>query len=174
MDPDRIAACGGSAGGHLVAALNTVEGFDDPKDDLSISAKANALILLYPAFDLINGWKPGAGWCGRSGIAPKDFSPAQLADKSFPPTMILVGDLDPVSPPASNSAFIERMGKEGVSVELFTYDGKDHTLFERKKSDPHFLSYLILSSRFFQELGWIEKHPLPPLPRTDHTRVKVP
>lgn len=170
IEPNRIAAGGGSAGGHLAAALNTIEGHDDPKDDLSISVKADALVLLYPAFDLIDGWKGGMGSCRKAGIDLKSFSPATLADKSFPPSLILVGNLDPVSPPKSNAAFLGRMKKEGVHVELFTYAGKEHKLFERSKADPHFQSYLIHLQRFFQDLGWLEGKPLPPLPQVEYTQ----
>lgn len=169
MDPDRIAAGGGSAGGHLAAALNTVDGFDDPADDLSLSAKANALVLLYPAFDLRGGWQGGINQVKKAGIDPAKFSPATLAGPSFPPTMILVGNEDPVSPPASHSAFLKRMREAGVHVELFTYAGKAHKLFDRKTTDPHFQSYLIHTNRFFQELGWIAKQPLPPLPAVEFT-----
>jgi len=174
VDPDRIAAGGGSAGGHLASALATVKGFDDPKDDLTVSVKPNALVLLYPAFDLIGGWTSGTGQCTKAGIDPKSFSPATLADATFPPTLILVGNEDPVSPPASNKAFMERMKAAGRPIELFTYAGKAHKLFDRKKDDPHFQSYLIHSSRFFQELGWIAKRTLPPVPETQHTYLHVP
>ncbi len=174
IDPNRIAAGGGSAGAHLAAALNTVKGYDDPKDDLAVSCEANALVLLYPAFDLTGGWGSGITQCKKAGIDPATFSPATLADEKFPPTLILVGREDPVSPVASNAAFAERMKKLGRPVEIFTYAGKEHKLFDRRKSDPHFQSYLIHSSRFFQELGWIEKRPLPPLPAIEFTSVKVP
>jgi acetyl esterase len=174
VDPNRIAAGGGSAGGHLAAALNTIDGYDDPKDDLSVSAEANALVLLYPAFDLIDGWKGGMSSCRKAGIDLKSFSPATLADKSFPPSIILVGNLDPVSPPKSNSAFLERMKTAGVHVELFTYAGKEHKLFERSKADPHFQSYLIHAQRFFQDLGWLETKPLPSLPQVEYIQGVSP
>lgn len=85
------------------------------RDDVSISAKANALILLYPAFDLLNGWAGGIAQCKKAGIDPKSFSPATRADTAFPPTLILVGNLDSVSPPASNTVFVERIKKAGVT-----------------------------------------------------------
>jgi len=49
---DRVAVLGDSAGGHLAACLGTIGGFDDPKDDLSISAAANAMVLYNPIVDL--------------------------------------------------------------------------------------------------------------------------
>ena len=48
IDPDRIAAGGGSAGGHLAAASAILPGLDDPADDKSVSAKPNALIFFNP------------------------------------------------------------------------------------------------------------------------------
>ena len=69
---------------------------------------------------------------------------------------------------------MKRMKAAGCSIELFTYDGKAHKLFERDRADPHFQSYLIHSSRFFQELGWLPKRPLPPLPEIKFTHLRVP
>ncbi|MDC0283982.1 alpha/beta hydrolase fold domain-containing protein, partial [Mariniblastus sp.] len=49
IDPERIAAGGGSAGGHLAAATATVAGFDSAEGQASISCRPNALILFNPA-----------------------------------------------------------------------------------------------------------------------------
>ncbi len=42
LDPNRIAAGGGSAGGHVAAATGTLPGLDDPADDTSVSSRPNA------------------------------------------------------------------------------------------------------------------------------------
>ena len=52
IDPDRIASGGGSAGGHLAAAVGTLEEFDEPDEDSSISSCPNAMLLFNPALDL--------------------------------------------------------------------------------------------------------------------------
>src|SRR5262245_37466762 len=52
IDPQRIAAGGGSAGGHLAAATATVPGFDEPGEDTKVSAVPNALVLFNPALVL--------------------------------------------------------------------------------------------------------------------------
>src|SRR5947199_4107 len=51
VDPDRIAAGGGSAGGHLAAATALVPGFD-ADDKAGVSCKPNALLLFNPALNL--------------------------------------------------------------------------------------------------------------------------
>jgi acetyl esterase len=50
IDPKRIAAAGGSAGGHLAAATATLTDFDEDKDK-SVSCKPNALVLFNAVFD---------------------------------------------------------------------------------------------------------------------------
>jgi carboxylesterase type B len=57
IDPNNIAASGGSAGGHLAAATGTVSGFGS---DFGSDERPNAMILFNPACTLapIAGWQP--------------------------------------------------------------------------------------------------------------------
>src|SRR6185503_1822467 len=43
IDPDRIVAGGGSAGGHIAACTGTIDGFDEAGEDKSISSVPNAM-----------------------------------------------------------------------------------------------------------------------------------
>ena len=52
IDANRIAAGGGSAGGHLAAATALVKGFEEKSEDLKVSSRPNALALFNPALDL--------------------------------------------------------------------------------------------------------------------------
>jgi acetyl esterase/lipase len=52
IDAGKIAAGGGSAGGHLAAGLVTLGAFDDEKDDLSVVIDPVALVLFNPAVKL--------------------------------------------------------------------------------------------------------------------------
>ena len=51
VDPSRIAAGGGSAGGHVAAATGTVVGMEQPGEDIRVSSRPNALLLFNPVFD---------------------------------------------------------------------------------------------------------------------------
>ncbi len=48
IDPQKIAIEGESAGAHIAACTGTLETYDDPKDDLSVSCVPNALLLYFP------------------------------------------------------------------------------------------------------------------------------
>jgi len=51
IDPERIAAGGGSAGGHIAAATGTSTAFEEDGEDKSISSWPNLLVLFNPVID---------------------------------------------------------------------------------------------------------------------------
>ena len=51
VDPERIGAGGGSAGGHVAAAVATVPGLNEEGEDLSISCLPDTLVLFNPVYD---------------------------------------------------------------------------------------------------------------------------
>ena len=95
IDPHRIAAGGGSAGGHVAAATATVKGFDEPGEDITVSARPDALVLFNPVYD--NGPK-GYGH-DRVKDYWKEFSPLHNLDKTTPPTIVFLGTEDKLVPP---------------------------------------------------------------------------
>jgi len=71
IDPNRIAAGGGSAGGHLAACTAVLPGLEEPSEDLAISSRSNAMVLFNPALMLAE--------------APEvDFKPRECSTKSSP------------------------------------------------------------------------------------------
>lgn len=157
IDPNKIIVCGGSAGAHLAASLNLLTGHDDPKDDLNISCASNAMILLYPAFDLVDGWHGGMKLCHQVGINPKTFSPAQNVNALTPPTLILSGSKDPISPTKVNLNFLDRMRHFNNSASFIEYQGKGHKLFERSSKDPYFRATLFYMENFLFEQKFLSK-----------------
>ena len=45
VDPDRIVAAGGSAGGHVAACTGVIEGINEDGEDAAIRSVPNAMIL---------------------------------------------------------------------------------------------------------------------------------
>ena len=54
VDPDRVLAGGGSAGGHIAACTAVPNAPDDATDDVKVSSIPNGLILCYPVASLVD------------------------------------------------------------------------------------------------------------------------
>src|SRR5690606_22014388 len=126
-------AAGGSAGGHLAAFLGLMDGKDDPQDDLSVSAKANALILFNPVFN--NG--PGNYAFDRIGADYKSFSPAHNITSNAPPTVIFLGTEDHLIPVKTVTDFQTEMKSKGVRCDVHLYEGAKHGFYGR--ANPKYL-----------------------------------
>jgi len=85
IDPDRVAAAGASAGGHLPAATARIFGLDEPDKDLSIGSKPNLNLLYYSVLD--NG--PDGYGTAEIKTRYKEITPMHNVDSDIPPTLIL-------------------------------------------------------------------------------------
>ncbi len=162
IDPRRIAAGGGSAGGHLAAAVATLPGFDEPGEDLNISCVPDALVLFNPA--LVLAELPGLELSGfgtrvpeeRMGTAPKNLSPAHHVKKGAPPTIIFHGKADTTVPYATVEAFERLMKAAGSRCELVGYEGRTHGFFNHGRGDnADYRDTLARTDAFLVSLGWI-------------------
>lgn len=151
VDPNRIAAAGGSAGGHVAACTGTVTGFGS-------DARPNAMILFNPACTLA----PTEEWIPRGfgtdvgadslGAEPKAISPTHHVGKHTPPTLILHGEADVVVPIESSRCFVTAMKKLQRPCELIAYPDANHGFFNRGE---HYQETLGEVDGFLVRLGWI-------------------
>ncbi|MFO1450985.1 MAG: glycoside hydrolase N-terminal domain-containing protein [Opitutaceae bacterium] len=148
VDPNRIAAAGGSAGGHLAAFASMVEGGDDPADDPSVSPRGNAQLLFNPVFD--NG--PGGYAHERMGVAWQQYSPMHHISADDPPALVFIGTRDALVPLPTVERFVEGMRKAGVRCEAHLYEGREHGFFNREPDRSRTLAQV---DAFLVDLGWL-------------------
>jgi acetyl esterase/lipase len=167
VDPNRIAAGGGSAGGHVAAAIGTISGFEAKGEDHEISSIPDALLLFNPAVVLAP--IPGkfevpedkaAGRQERMGVKAEKLSPYHHVRKGRPPTIIFHGKDDPVVPYRTVELFEERMKEEGNQCKLVGYEGQGHGFFNwGRPGNPSFRNTMSAADQFLSKLGWIKGKP---------------
>ena len=130
IDTDKIVAAGGSAGGHLAAAMGTLKGFNETGDDLSISCIPAALVLFNP---VANNGSKGYGY-SRVKDYWETFSPYHNIDQDTPPTLIMLGSKDKLFTPAMATEYKAKMEKNDKRCDLIVYEGEDHAFFNFDKT----------------------------------------
>ncbi|VGO21284.1 alpha/beta hydrolase [Pontiella sulfatireligans] len=164
IDPNRIAAGGGSAGGHLAGALGTISAFDESTEDTTISAVPNALVLFNPALVLapVEGYEPRdpkklAGLEKRMGVPPQQLSPYHNIGSDLPPTIIFHGTADTTVPYNTVELFTEQAKKKGNAVELVPYEGQGHGFFNYKETRKNpFIDTVKKMDAFLVSLGYLQ------------------
>ena len=157
IDPNRIAAGGGSAGGHVAAATGMVDGMDDPADEnAAVSSKPNALVLFNPVYD--NG--PGGYGDDRVKEWFPLISPAHNISKDDPPAIVFLGTKDTLIPVKTAEKFKADMEAVGLKSELHLYEGQEHGFFnESKGGTENFLDTLRKTDAFLTALGYLDGKP---------------
>ncbi len=154
IDPHKIIASGGSAGGHLAAATALVSGFNHQDENLSISCKPNALVLFNPVFD--NG--PGGYGYDRVSEAYAQFSPLHNLGFGAPPTLVLLGTEDNLVPVETAQYYCKVMEKVGSRCDLKLYEGEGHGFFNYPNFEYYRLT-LTETDAFLQSLGYLGGYP---------------
>ena len=155
IDPARIAAGGGSAGGHLAAFLGLMDGIDDPADDRAVSARANAMVLFNPVFD--NG--PGGWGAERVRDRYREFSPWHNVRAGAPPAIVFVGTQDDLLPVKTVLAFQQAMRDAGAKCEVKVYEGQKHGFFNYRDDNRYYRDTMIAADEFLASIGWLTGPP---------------
>jgi len=131
VDPARLGAYGGSAGGHLSLMLGLDPDAGNPQSrDVVLRGPSGvaAVVAWFPPVDL-------RGWTGPSERFPAlDFpsaqapsvSPIDYVSKDDPPVLLIHGDADQLVPIAHSERMRAALTSAGVPVEFVTIRGGDH------------------------------------------------
>lgn len=154
IDPNKIAAGGGSAGGHVAAAVATVPGLNADSDPKDVSCVPNALVLFNPVYD--NG-PTGYGY-SRVKDRYAEISPMHNIRKGMPPAIVFLGTEDQLIPVATAELFKQKMEAVGSESILKLYEGEGHGFFNFGKGDgSNSLSTIAAMDEFLQKLGYLAK-----------------
>jgi len=167
VDPDHIAASGGSAGGHLAGAVGTIKGLDEKGEDASVSSMPNAMVMFNPALVLapLDGKEIMSGRTvqlteERFGIAPTKLSPCHNVRAGTPPAIIFHGKADTTVPYATAEAFAEAMKKAGNRCDLVGFDGQSHGFFNfGRNENKYFIETVRKADQFLASLGYLKGEP---------------
>ena len=162
LDPDRIVAGGGSAGGHVAACTGVIKGLDAEAEDKSVSSIPNLMILFNPVID--TSPKKGYGANKVPGGDPLIISPLHHAHKDQPPSIIFHGDADTTVKIDSIRAFYRKTTKLGGTCTLAEFEGAGHGFFNHndfrkpKKDAPDYYKLTMSDAIvFLRHYGYIEK-----------------
>jgi acetyl esterase/lipase len=164
IDPNRIAAAGGSAGGHLVGLLGTTADMPAYEGDEGVtgeSSRVSAVAAFNPAVDLVDFGKK-APIDGKNSVAVflgatyeqnpqlwRSASPTYQVSAKATPFLFLHGDSDQTVPYQQSIEMMEKLKAAGVPAEIFTAPGAKHGFFN---APPFYEPTLRRMEKFFDSI----------------------
>jgi acetyl esterase/lipase len=124
IHPQRIAASGVSAGGHLAAAAGTI-GCGNSDGSYGVGGP-DALVLWSPALDVGGDGHFRRLLRDRAPVAA--YSPIEHVRPRMPPVHIVHGERDTLTPLSGARRFCDRVRSGGGACELVVYPGVGHLL----------------------------------------------
>lgn len=149
LDPKKIAAGGSSAGGYnaayaAVGSESAAPLWDDSQDDLRVSARPDALVLLNPALDV--------HYASNLFHHDEKLSPMSYVNKDAPPMLIMSGSDDPVIHADVLRKYAGQLKAAGARCELHIYPGQVHSFY---KKEPYLSETNALMVEFLYSLGFV-------------------
>lgn len=165
--PQRVAALGFSAGGHLAACLGTAivdevdaDAGDDADDQ---SPRVDGMVLCYPVTSFqktVGHPESGEGFLGKERLAElaDRYNPANRLDAKTPPTFLWHTMADEMVPAAGSIALAKALAAQGIVFSFHLFPFGDHGMLLAERTDM--AGWSLLATRFLQA-AW-RKQTTPP------------
>ena len=153
VDPNRIVAGGGSAGGHISLLGTTNPGLNDPNDPKGIDTSVAAYVLFNPALS-------------KSDAADSDVDFLQHLKADFGPAIVFFGSEDKWLINGWTPAAAKMKSLGITSVEMQIAEGQTHAFFNKQ---PWKDITLIAADQFLTKLGYLQCKPTLSMPKTSET-----
>lgn len=160
VNPNKIVAGGGSAGGHVAVCTAVINGLENAGEDLSISSVPNAVLGYNPVFDTTEKGYGRKKVLGRE----TEISPCHQVKKDMPPMLLFHGKDDTTVPFENAERFKTKMKEAGNNCELVAINGVGHgffngDFFRKGTGDRYFNICMYDSDVFLEKLGFLEGKP---------------
>jgi acetyl esterase/lipase len=134
IDPERIGAYGGSAGGHLASLLGTTGGHGYEGGITSLTAEVAAVVDLFGPTDLTVDFDGASeriittvfGATDRGSKVLVQASPVHNVSSDDPPFLIVHGELDELVPVEQGEALYEALVAARVDAEFVPVQNANH------------------------------------------------
>lgn len=160
IDPNKIVASGGSAGGHIAICTAIIEGYENPVENLTISSMPNAVIGYNPVFDTTDKGYGSNKVTGNETV----ISPCHQVKKNMPPMINFHGKSDATVPFENASRFTQLMTDAGNQCELVAIEDVGHgffngDFFREGMGDRYFNLCMYDTDDFLTKLGYLKGSP---------------
>lgn len=158
VDPERIGAFGGSAGGHLVACLGTMDTLDNSDPALAaFSSRVTCVVDLCGPTDLTEDFEPKVArgkWCnevvenllgGKERKGAREASPLFQVDPRTSPFLIFHGRKDDIVPLDQSERLFTALTAADIPAELVVFDG-GHAIEKQEE----ILDFITRTDRFLR------------------------
>ena len=160
INPDKIVAAGGSAGGHIAICTALVDGLDNADENTLISSVPNAVVAYNPVLDTTEEGYGHEKVVGRE----TEVSPTHQVKKEMPPMLLFHGKEDTTVPFENATRFTSLMKEAGNELELVAVDNVGHGFFNgdffRKDAGNKYYNLTTYQTDvFFKKLGYLKNKP---------------